>query len=90
MDALSCPLNPTGTVSEVGTNWIRRTTLETETSSRIEASGDCQPWLDDSNSFGRAVLACSSLGWIRFRLRLVSGPVVCVKDFRPRGLTDPD
>ena len=79
MDALSCPLNPTGTVSEVGANRIRRTTMETETSPWIEAVGDWQPWLDHPNSFGGAVLACSSLGWFWFRLCLVSGPMVSLR-----------
>ncbi|MAB55726.1 MAG: hypothetical protein CMN93_07615 [Synechococcus sp. CPC35] len=90
MDALSCPFNPTGTVSEVDTNRNRRTTMETKTITWTEAAGDCQPWLDHSNNFGRAVLACSSLGWIRFRLCLVSGPMVSLRDFRQRELTDPD
>ena len=90
MDALSCPFNPTGTVSEVDANRIRRTTMETETSPGIETVGDCQSWLDHSNSFGRAFLACSSLEWIRFRLCLVSRPMVSLKEFKRQELTDPD
>ena len=51
MAALSCPLDPAGSVPEIGADRIRSTTLETETGIWIEAAGNRESRLDQFNNF---------------------------------------